>query len=307
MLQGADAMALAQHDLNGFAVDLGGTKIAAARLRAGEIVARRQVQTDGAASPEKQIVAMLGLLQMLGFRRGDALGVAVTGRIDRKGLWHAVNTGTLRAVEGFALAEAVFDAIGPAVCSNDAAAATLAEAYFGAGRGLLNFAYLTISTGVGGGLVLGGRLLDSTNGLAGHVGFTTSPEGSGLCGCGRHATVESAAGGRAIAAAAQAAGYDVDARAVSEAALAGAPWAEVILARSSRAVATLVADLTTILGLDGVAIGGSLGLSPTYIDRVRLALSSEPALFQVPVMVADFGTDAPLIGALAIEQSAMLR
>ncbi|MEZ5864729.1 MAG: ROK family protein [Geminicoccaceae bacterium] len=191
--------------------------------------------------------------------------------------------------------------VGAATCCNDAAAATFAEAHFGAGRGSRHFAYLTVSTGVGGGIVLDGRLLQSRNGLAGHVGFVSSPFGRSTCGSGRHGTVESTAAGRAIAAEAEALGHAyADARAVFEAAAEGRAWAESIIAGSARAVATLIADLTAIVGLDRVAIGGSVGLATGYLDRVRQALAGEPELFRVELVRAGLGHDSALLGALAL-------
>lgn len=296
-------MSRPRSDLNGFAVDFGGTKIAAAQIVSGEVVGRREAQTDAAADAEKQVQAMAGLLQMLGYCGGDILGVAVAGRIDRAGYWHAVNTGTLGSVAEVDLARVVGTRIGPATCSNDAAAAALGEARFGAGKGVGSFAYLTVSTGIGGGLVMDGRLLTSANGLAGHVGFASCPDAPDFCGSGRRGTVESVAGGRAISAAARAAGHDVDARAVCQAAIAGAPWADAIVARSAGAVARLIADLASILGLEGVALGGSIGLSPGYMARVTQALASEPPLFRVPVTAAALGADAPLLGALAMRDT----
>lgn len=292
---------LQTHD--GFAVDLGGTKIAAARIERGRITGRCQTRTDGAAGPEAQVAAMAGLLAQLGHQRGAPLGVAVAGRIDRAGHWHAVNKGTLAAIDGYPLAEALRDAFGAAGCHNDAAAAALAEARFGAGQGGANFAYMTVSTGIGGGLVIGGRLVESGNGLAGHIGFVSSRHGDVVCGSGRVGTVESIAAGRAIAAAAHALGHaGADARTVFARAAEGAEWAERIIARSASAVAVLIADLCAILGLDRVAIGGSIGLAPGYLDRLRAALMNEPELFRVPLAPATLGHDAPLIGALALQQ-----
>lgn len=287
--------------LTGFAVDLGGTKLAAARIESGAVVARAQVQTDGSATPESQVAAIAGILDAVGFVPGAALGVAVTGRLDKSGHWHAVNTGTLSQIGGYDLRGAILARFGPATCCNDAAAAALAESRFGAGRDAGNFAYLTISTGVGGGLVLGGHLLESANGLAGHVGFVGSRFSQNPCGSGRHATVESIAGGRAIAAAALVSSHEpTDARAVSMAARGGEPWAEAILKRSASAVAALIGDLCAILGLDAVAIGGSIGLSEGYIARLQTAMETEPPLFRVPIRAATLGQDAPLLGALTL-------
>ncbi|WP_424990817.1 ROK family protein [Fluviibacterium sp. S390] len=294
-------MKIIQRDaLNGFAADLGGTKIAAARIENGKVVERLLAPTDPAAGPEAQIAAIRTLLDQLGHSKGAPLGAAVTGRVDRAGAWHAVNSGTLPAILGFPLEQELVRALGAATCLNDAAAAAFAEGLFGAGATSDSFAYITVSTGVGGGLVIGNRLVASENGLAGHVGFVSSRHANGPCGSGRMATVESTAGGRGIAAAAAAAGQQgVDARAVFLAASEGQDWADRIVATSARAVATLIGDLTAILGLDTVAMGGSIGLAPGYIERMRSVLSDEPELFRPRLVLAELGHDAPLIGALA--------
>ncbi|WP_226781504.1 ROK family protein [Oceaniglobus trochenteri] len=287
-------------ELAGFAADLGGTKLAAARIEGGVVVERLLSPTDAAADPEAQVAAIRALLNRLGHSRGAPLGVAVAGRVDGAGAWHAVNRGTLPAILGFALEAEMTRATGAATCVNDAAGAALAEGLFGAGSRSESFAYLTVSTGVGGGLVLGNRLLSSANGMAGHVGFVSSRQASGPCGSGRMATVESIAGGRGIAAAAAAAGHpDSDARAVFAAAAEGQDWAGRIVATSAAAVAALIGDLAAVLGLDTVALGGSIGLAPGYIDRTRAALADEPELFRPILVPAALGHDAPLIGALA--------
>lgn len=286
--------------LTGFAVDLGGTKIAAARIEAGHVVERLLAPTDAAADPQAQITAIRTLLERLGHSNGAPLGVAVAGRVDSAGAWHAVNRGTLPAILGFPLQQALARDLGAATCLNDAAAAAFAEGLFGAGCSSDSFAYLTVSTGVGGGLVIANRLISSANGLAGHVGFASSSLASGPCGCGRMATVESIAGGRGIAAAAAASGHEgIDARAVFAAAAEGKDWADRIVATSARAVAVLIGDMTAILGLDTVALGGSIGLAPDYINRTRAALCDEPDLFRPRLVHAELGHDAPLIGALA--------
>lgn len=284
--------------LDGVAVDLGGTKIAAARIEQGQIVARATLATDAHAPPEAQVATIAQLARQVGYQAGAALGVAVAGRIDDGGCWHAVNTGTLSAIVAVPLADLIAGTLGPATCLNDAAAAALAEARLGAGRGFRNFGYLTVSTGVGGGFVLGGHLLESQSGLAGHVGFTTVLGADAPCGSGRRGTVESVAGGRAMAEAARKAGQDADARAICDAARRNEAWAQGIVALSAQAIARLIADLTAILGLDGIALGGSIGLSDGYIETVRAALDDEPALFRPLIMPAALGADAPLFGAV---------
>ncbi|KRW96755.1 ROK family protein [Paracoccus sp. MKU1] len=276
--------------VDGFAVDLGGTKIAAARIENGTVAARLQAATDPGADIAAQIDRIAGMLEQLGFRHGDPLGVAVAGRVDATGRWHAVNRNTLRAISAAPLGEMLCARFGArSRALNDAAAAALAEARLGAGRGARNFAFLTISTGVGGGLVLDGRLVESRNGLAGHVGFASSRLAGDPCGSGRIGTVESVASGKAIAAAA---GLP-DGRAVFD----GGRHPELI-DRSAAAVAALIADLTAILGLDRVAIGGSIGLAAGYLPQVLAHLSREPDLFRPQVVRAGLTHDSGLIGGL---------
>jgi N-acylmannosamine kinase len=276
--------------IDGFAVDLGGTKMAAARIENGRVVVKVQDKTDPAAQLEAQIDKMAALLGSIGYVQGSPLGVAVAGRVDHEGNWHAVNTNTLSAISAAPLGAMLAERFGPRSCAiNDAAAAAVAEAKLGAGQGAYNFAYITVSTGVGGGLVLGGKLVESSNGLAGHVGFVSSPYGSNLCGSGRVGTVESVTGGKAIAAAA---GCD-DAKAVFE-----SGEHDAIIALAAASIGTLVTDLTSVLGLDRVAIGGSIGLAPGFIERVENKVSAEPKLFRTEICAAALGHDSGLVGAL---------
>ncbi len=285
--------------LSGFAVDLGGTKTSAARLESGRVAEYLQRSTQGTAEPDVQIQQMVDLLKELNYKQPAPLGVAVTGRIDQRGNWHAVNTDTLTQIDAVPLAKKLEEAIGPVTIINDAAAATLSEHRLGSGRGHQNFAFVTVSTGIGGGLILNGKLHQSSNGMAGHIGFTSTPSGNTMCGSGRFGTVESLAGGRAIAQAAAHLGFsDMDAKAVFEHALSGAQWAESLIESSARGVAELAADLVATLGVTRIAIGGSIGLAQGYVDRVNTHLTALPSLFQTDIVPAEMGKHSPLIGAL---------
>ena len=285
--------------LNGFAVDLGGTKTAVASIENGQINESRTIQTEGKSAPNVHIEKLTVMLRDVGYRPNDRLGVAVTGRVDARGDWHAVNRTTLQGIEAIPLGKIIAEKIGPASLVNDAAAATLAEAQFGSGVGLQNFGYITVSTGVGGGLFLGGRLHQSTNGLAGHIGFSSSSLSLEMCGSGRFGTVESIASGNAIARAAQCAGYrDLDARDVFERALQGEHWADGLIDKSGQAIANLCADLTVTLGLEAIALGGSVGLAKGYLDRVQSHIETIPELFRPKLVPASLAHNGPLLGAL---------
>ncbi|WP_026480700.1 ROK family protein [Ahrensia sp. 13_GOM-1096m] len=288
-------------DLTGFALDLGGTKTAAARIENGTVIERVQTNTEGAFVVERHLDIMAELLEKVGHTKAEPLGVAVTGRVTQEGNWHSVNHGTLTQIDNAPLGNALKERFGSGYLCNDATAASVAEFHFGAGRQSENFAYITVSTGVGGGLIVNGRPIQSNNGLAGHIGFISTPLGNDLCGSGRNGTVESVAGGRAIAAAAAKAGHhEMDARAVFAVAAQGEGWAIEIIDRSANAIAILCSDLTAMLGLDNVALGGSIGLAAGYTQKVITHLALEPALFHVAICNAELDQNSPLIGALAL-------
>lgn len=285
--------------LNGFAVDLGGTKTAVAKIESGKIFNVIERKTIGTASYGTHLKLIAEMLSKLGYRKGDQLGVAVTGRVDEEGRWYAVNQSTLGKFSSAPLQTDLIKNIGPSSVINDALAATLAEHQLGSGEGHQNFAFITISTGVGGGLILNGRLHTDASGLPGHVGFSSSLFGNKLCNSGRYGTVESVASGNAIASAAAAIGYpDADARAVFKEANAGVAWAVELVDRSASAIAELTADLVTILGITKIAFGGSIGLADGYLDRIQKHLHAMPNLFQAQLVTADFAAHGPLMGAL---------
>ena len=289
------------HLPSGVALDFGGTKIAAARVVAGRVVERQQIATDGGASVDDQVAAISGLLDQLGLQVDEQVGVALAGRVNHDGEWFAVNTDTLSQITAVPLRDILSDRLKRAVTvQNDAIAAAIGEHAAGAGQGAQSMAFVTVSTGVGGGIVLNDTPLISDTGLAGHLGFTTTRVPGGTCGCGRQQTVESVASGRAIAAQAAALGYpDMDAKMVFEAHLAGARWATGLIEQSACVVGELCANLKSLLDLERIVLGGSIGMAQGYIELVQQALADEPELFQIPVLQAELGADSALIGVLA--------
>lgn len=268
------------------ALDLGGTKMLACLVDGAAVLDRAVIPTERDRGPD----AWLGALRAAtaGWDgRHDRLGAAVTGVID-EGLWSALSPGTLPVPGGFALEDALRRLWGvPALAVNDAQAAAWGEHRFGAGRGApagggADLAFLTVSTGIGGGVVAGGRLL---TGLAGHFGLIGAAGG----------TVEDRASGRAIAAAARRAGHDCDARTV----FARAPdeaWAAAIVDEAAAQVAGLCRTIHLALDPAAVALGGGVGLAPTFIGRVRSHLAGLPARLAPRVVAARLGADAGVVG-----------
>lgn len=288
--------------LDGMAIDFGGTKIAVARMRSGEIVKREQVATQPERSWQSQLDLLQSMLVSIGLEENEPVAMAVTGRIDEQGNWYAVNTDILGDKSVFPLLDQIQSRLDRSVTLvNDARAATYGEYCFGAGEGANSFGYITVSTGIGGGFVLDGELPRAGDGLIGHVGFSTSRGKGQRCGSGRMATIESIASGRAIAAAAMRIGHPYfDARDIYLRHLKGIGWASTIIKQSTCAIAELCGNLRAILGLDCIAIGGSIGLADGYIDLVRLGLADEPELFRPLLKPACLAQDSALYGALAL-------
>lgn len=287
-------------NLNGIAVDFGGTKIAATRVTDGKVGAVSRSKTDGSASAEQQVDAICDLLKTFDLQDDDKVGVALTGRVSREGVWHAVNTDTLSGVSSVPMQSMLSERLKRSVkVDNDATAAAIGEYISGAGQGVHSFGFITVSTGVGGGFVLDGRPLRSSNGIAGHVGFTTSRIATELCGSGRAKTVESVAGGRSIAALALKSGRSgYDAKAVFSEHLNGVKWASHLIEQSADVVSELCSNLVTTLGLERIALGGSIGLAEGYLELVQAAMDQEPVLFRPEIVPTQLGADSAFVGIL---------
>ena len=266
------------------AIDLGGTKLAAALVDGAHVLERRQMPTDRAGGPSDWIEAAGRLVA--GWSGYRAVGVAVTGLV-RDGLWRAINPATLPVPDDFPLVTMLERRLRvPVLARNDAQAAAWGEFRFGAGQ-CGTMVFVTVSTGIGGGIVIDGRLAEGRAGLAGHVGITPieTPEGIRL--------LEEVGSGRALARMGE--GRD-GAPAVAAAALRGERWAEALMDRVVAPLALALRCLQLVLDPDRIVIGGGLGLAPGYLDRLGRHLEPVPALLRPTICAAALGADAGLIG-----------
>jgi len=269
------------------ALDIGGTKMLAALVAGDRVEDERDVATPRDLSAEGWCDAIAALVGAWAGRY-RATAAAVTGQV-RDGHWYTLNPAILPIPSGFPLAEALRTRLSrPVTLANDAQAAAWGEHRFGAGEGQ-DIVFLTISTGIGGGVVSGGRLLTGHRGVAASVGQTSLAVDAGV-------RVEDVAGGGGMAAAARAEGHETDARGIFAASASGAVWAERILARSAAIIARLIGDLQKLFDPAFVVIGGSIGLAPGFLDRLRAALADATAPFQPTLRAAGLGKHAGVIG-----------
>ena len=187
-------------------IDIGGTKIAVGLVDAkGRQVAGDRTPTQPDTPPEKTINRMLDLCRALIRRAGinkesvRAIGIAFAGPMDPlEG--RIKNPPNLPGWHGLPLVSMVQENLGmPTYIENDANAAALGEARFGAGVGVENMVYMTVSTGVGGGAVLDGRLYRGETGSACELGHITLVHNGRECGCGAKGCLEAYASGTALA------------------------------------------------------------------------------------------------------------
>lgn len=282
--------------MNTLAIDIGGTKLAAALINAQRQIVERQTRpTPASQTPGALREAIQSLIAPLVGRAGR-VAVASTGII-RHGVLTALNPDNLGGLAQFPLVKTLEQLSGlPCLAINDAQAAAWAE-YCALPGEVQDMAFITVSTGVGGGIVSHGKLLSGRQGLAGHIGHTLADPHGPMCGCGRRGCVEAVASGRAIAAQAVDDLHGLDAKAIYAHYQQGHPQATRLIERSAHAVARLIADLKASGDCECVVLGGSVGLAEGYLSLVSASLAQEPAAFHTPIIAAHHQHDAGLLGA----------
>jgi N-acylmannosamine kinase len=160
---------------------------------------------------------------------------------------------------------------------------------------------VTLSTGVGGGLVLGGRLQQGASHMAGHLGHIRSAwppfGGDVLCSCGQVNCVETIASGTALARQGRLIlGRECDSQQVLQGAIAGHAGLQRLVELAARVVAQAIADTRAITGVDVVRLGGGLGLAPSLYAAVSQALEALPPRFIPALEPAHLGPHAGLVG-----------
>jgi predicted NBD/HSP70 family sugar kinase len=187
---------------------------------------------------------------------------------------------------------------------NDANLAALAEIVWGAGRGCSDLLYVKISTGVGAGLILNGRLYHGHAGTAGEIGHTTVEETGPVCRCGSRGCLETFAGAEAVLEPLRRRhGGELTIRRVVALADGGDAGCQRVIADAGHAVGRAVADACNLLAPEKVVIGGDLARAgDLLLDPVRTAVSRSTigAVREIPVTTGTLGERADVLGAVAL-------
>lgn len=271
------------------AVDIGGSKLAVALVREAEVLAQELGATPAAAGPDSVVAAVVsaGRRLLAGSPVAPvAVGVACAGVV-YEGRVRAMSPELLPGWHDYPLVGRLEAEFGlPVAALNDAQAAAYGEWLHGAGKGRDSLLFVTVSTGVGGGLVLGGRLWQGATGLAGHIGHVAGGE------------LERVASGTALARRAIEAGHaDLGAREVIAEAEAGTDWALTLLVDAADTVARALADVKVLVDPELVVLGGGVGLNPGFRRAVVAAVERRDERVRVEVVPARLGAAAGVVGA----------
>ncbi|GGL85426.1 glucokinase [Deinococcus aerolatus] len=282
-------------------VDVGGTKIATGVLR-GDELQDRHVQPTPETGWEAVLDVVAAQIRDLQARHPDArlIGVGIPGPLnnDRTRVKFAPNIygfTDVPMVDG--LLERLSQRI---VLENDAKAAALAEAHLGAARGTESSIYVTVSTGIGAGIVLNGRLWRGRHGVAGELGHITVMPGGPVSGAGLDGALEAVASGTAIARdASYALNRDVSTAEAFTLAQQGHPGARRVTAQAMKHIGVALADLQKVIDPEVFVIGGGVASVGDYFFHGVQAAADEYAKGFAPVTIrrAQLGPDAGVIGA----------
>lgn len=273
------------------AIDVGATKVAVGRVRTdGRVLERQQLATaDGASGDDLLDRIVLAVHTLEGARTTDiACGVGSAGPVLDGGAVSPLNIPVWRGFPLRARLEERLDL--PVVIEVDGLALARAEGWVGSAAGCSNYLSLVVSTGVGGGLVLDGRLIAGRTGNAGHIGHVCVVDGGRPCICGGRGCLEAEVSGRAIER------------------QTGRPPSEAppeVRERCGRLVGRAVGSVANLLDLDLVTLSGgvALGFGAPFVDAARAGAAETATLpFARPLRVeaSILGADGPLVGAAAI-------
>lgn len=304
-------------------VDVGGTKVAAGLVDpAGRILSNIRVPMASRSSAEAGLNAVLSAIAQAttGSDAIAGIGICSPGPLDPfAGV--VLNPPNLPCWRNFALAESVQKVYPvPVKVDNDANAAALAEARWGAARGYKNVFYATIGTGIGTGIVFDEKIFHGRTGAAGEGGHNSVDYRGPICACGKPGCIEVLASGNAIARRAreriatgtsstmlELAGGNVDAirgETVGKAFLAGDRFAKELILETIEMLAVWFANMIDLLDPEVIVIGGGAAtLYQPFYDQLRERiprLAVNPRASEVPVLPAHYGAESGIAGGAAL-------
>jgi glucokinase len=289
-------------------VDLGGTNLRAAAIdRSGRFLDKNSTSTDLASGRDTVIADIVANIVALRDRLGSeglvGVGIGVPGFIElEKGM--IVGSHNMPGFDNFPVRDEISRLLGsPVILENDANAAALGEFWMGAGKDVDDMVLLTLGTGIGGGIIAGGRILHGFVGMAGELGHITVLPNGNPCGCGNRGCLEKHASATAVEAMAKmvALGDNLTAREVFEMAERGNHLAQRVFEQMGWALGVGLASLINIFNYPlYVLSGGVLPAWSHFAPAMMREIESRSFTFRntrTRVEQATLGNEAGLYGA----------
>lgn len=294
------------------AIDLGGTKIAAGMVASdGRILSRAECATNPAQGFDHGVQRIMDLLHKCARAAGvkiQGIGIGSTGPIDPEtGIFGTVDN--LPGWTGSNLKQPLEQEFAvPVAIENDADAAALGEATWGAGQGKKRFIYVTVSTGIGGGIVFDGELYRGVDRAHPEIGHMVVEASGPLCYCGAHGCWEWMAAGPAMvtwmrenAPAGTVLPDELSAKEICRRAEQGDALAQKAVEREGYYLGIGLANLVTMYCPDAIALGGGvMGSAHLFMERAREVVRTNCTLVpaeKTEILLGKMGTDAGVAGA----------
>jgi glucokinase len=298
-------------------LDVGGTNLKGARIDPKGAVLDRLHEPISREHPEELLRQLESAVARLeAGATVEAVGIGVPATVDHthSRMRGIPNLPALAALQKVDLGFEVQKRTGhPAVIENDANAAGMAEAWLGAGRGAESVLFMTLGTGVGGAVILGGRLWTGRSGYAGEIGHIPIDPKGVRCGCGAVGCLETVAGNggwirRAKAAletrASALGGQALEPATIVEAARAGDSVALEVVDETASALGRVIGGCLNLLNVERVVIGGGISAAgPFLLDRIVRETQPHcwPEAFEdCSFGIAELGGDAGVVGAARV-------
>lgn len=298
--------------MNKVGIDFGGTQIKAALVQGADILRDHTVNTPAGGDPERVLDALAEAALGLGVK-ADSVGLAIPGETKPSGEIYRLPN--VPGFEGVNIATELAKRLGGTrvFVENDATAAAHGEALFGHGRTYSSFMMITLGTGVGGGVVLGGTARGGVFGFAGEVGHVrVRTDNPALCACGQRGCVEAYAGTGALLRECRALGGKCETPLdVAELARAGSAAGLGAFTVMAEALGALIVTSQNILDLDAYVFTGGISRSFDLIEgKMRSYLkqhSYADCLAEVPLLLSGMGARAGVVGAAHLDERAQHR
>jgi glucokinase len=301
-------------------IDLGGSQVRVALVQTDGTVLRKEVEpTDVSGGPTVVLKQFARLIDRISASETSGevscVGIAAPGPLDSE-TGTILHIPTLPGWEEFPLRDVLARQLGlPVLLEGDAIAAAYGEWQFGAGRGLRNLVYVTVSTGIGGGAVVDGRLLRGRRGMAGHIGHIRLAQNGPRCSCGAAGCFEALAAGTALARRARQviaetpsalpciSGAEIDARRVVEAARAGDSGALELIKHEAQYLGIGFTAVIHAYSPERVIMGGGVSQAFDLLEEGIhnvIQRNALPPFRDVRVVAAGLAENSGVIGAASL-------